>query len=352
MIQAAAIRRKVEGILGRSVPEGYWRWAVERDYLTDYELTGDISVLVDLFRGLLEADEQNRAEARKKAEETRTVPPDERLRYLADILAVEAARLPEVVRFRETYLGGRLLPFEEVEDWIKRTQAADGPGSVWYTIALRRDHVVKDDGVFPRLRDLLATLAQLPEEELNRFISGAKVETIDYIVPTSQHVRRVPIQHDGTLYRLKLVARLLEGHYGWSEAHGVVFTLTGLTPPIPKARVTTPGIVMGPHGRIKLELDPRLSSDEVRDIYAQARSQVFKGRDRPMSKRHLELALFLVKNPYHTWREMCELWNRQYPQWAYSIWQNFSRDARAAYRRLTGRNWVHQGKREEERSGE
>src|SRR5690606_8144389 len=182
MIQAAAIRRKVEGILGRSVPEGYWRWAVERDYLTDYELTGDISVLVDLFRGLLEADEQNRAEARKKAEETRTVPPDERLRYLADILAVEAARLPEVVRFRETYLGGRLLPFEEVEDWIKRTQAADGPGSVWYTIALRRDHVVKDDGVFPRLRDLRATLAQLPEEELNRFIAGAKVETIDYIV--------------------------------------------------------------------------------------------------------------------------------------------------------------------------
>lgn len=352
MIQAAAIRRKVEGILGRSVPEGYWRWAVKRDYLTDYELTGDISVLVDLFRDLLEADEQNRAEARKKAEETKTVPPDERLRYLADILAVEAARLPEVVRFREKYLGGRLLAFEEVEDWIKRTLEADGPGSVWFTIALRTDQVVKGDGPFPRLRDVLNSLARLPDRELDRFVSSKSREILEYAVPTDPYVRRVPIQHDGVLYRLKQVAHFLEGQYGWSEAHGVVFTLTGLTPPIPKARVTTSVSLVRPHGRITLELDPRLSSDEVRDLYARARNEVFKGRDRPMSKKHLELALFLVKNPNHTWREMCELWNKEYPEWAYSVWQNFSRDARAAYRRLTGRDWVHQGKRPPERSDE
>src|SRR5690606_24865241 len=113
------------------------------------------------------------------------------------------------------------------------------------------------------------------------------------------------------LYRLKLVARFLERTYGWREVHGVTFVLTGLTPLLPKARVSTPGPYYRPDQRIKLELDPRLSSDEVRDIYARARKEVFKGRDRPMTKKHLELALFLVKNPYHTWREMCDLWNRQ-----------------------------------------
>lgn len=351
MIHAVALRRKVERILGRSIPEGYWWLAEKQGYLADYELTGEIEVLVDFFRDQMEAEERNRAEPRQKAEQSRTVPPDERLRYLAKILGIEVARLPEVIRFRKTYLGGRLLAFDEVEEWIKRTAAADGPGSIWFTIPVRVDCLVKRDGPFPRVRDLLETLAQLPDSELNRFVSGTR-ESLAYVVPTDEHTKHIPIQHAGVLNHLKQLANRLESLYGWSEAHAVVFILTGLTPPIPKARVTTSVSLVGPHGRITLELDPRLSSDEVRDLYARARNEVFKGRDRPMSKKHLELALFLVKNPNHTWREMCELWNKEYPEWAYSVWQNFSRDARAAYRRLTGRDWVHQGKRPPERSDE
>ena len=79
MIHAVALRRKVERILGRSIPEGYWWLAEKQGYLADYELTGEIEVLVDFFRDQMEAEERNRAEPRQKAEQSRTVPPDERL---------------------------------------------------------------------------------------------------------------------------------------------------------------------------------------------------------------------------------------------------------------------------------
>ena len=172
MIHAVALRRKVERILGRSIPEGYWWLAEKQGYLADYELTGEIEVLVDFFRDQMEAEERNRAEPRQKAEQSRTVPPDERLRYLAKILGIEAARLPEVIRFRKTYLGGRLLAFDEVEEWIKRTAAADGPGSIWFTIPVRVDCLVKRDGPFPRVRDLLETLAQLPRQRTEQVRVG------------------------------------------------------------------------------------------------------------------------------------------------------------------------------------
>ncbi|MER3401404.1 MAG: hypothetical protein C4313_09855 [Thermoflexus sp.] len=344
VIHQDALRRKVAGVLGRPIPEGYWRYLVRRGYLEDYTLTGDLNVLVKELRALFAADQENRAAAASR-DETKEIPPDERLLYLSEILAVEAARLPEVVRFREKYLGGRLLAFKDVEAWIHQTKQADGPGSRWYTIALRADHTLKHNGPFPRLRDLLQTLSALPDSELDRFISEVSTEFLNYAVPDDNWQRTIPIQHDGVLYHLKQVARLLERTYGWQESQAVVFTLTGVIPLIPKARIRTPLVYFRPHDRIKLELDPRLSADEVRDLYAKARNKVFKGRDRPMSKKHLELALFLVQNPNHTWREMAALWNEKHPEWAYTVWQNFSRDARAAYRRLTGRKWVHQGAR-------
>ena len=56
MIHAVALRRKVERILGRSIPEGYWWLAEKQGYLADYELTGEIEVLVDFFRDQMEAE--------------------------------------------------------------------------------------------------------------------------------------------------------------------------------------------------------------------------------------------------------------------------------------------------------
>lgn len=347
MIHTKDVRRKVEGTLRRKVSEFHWQLLVKDHYLDEYEQTGDLQLLIDRIRDLEKIEEESRGTHRETKDTTeRIVEPDERLVYLARIWAVEAAELPEVVRFREKYLGGTLLRFEDMEEWIEATRKADGPGSLWFTLALRAEYIVREEGRLPRLRDLLEALSNLPPDMLDQFVLRTPGETLDYAVPQDEWVRRVPIQHDGVLYRLKQLAQSLERRYGWTEAAAVVFVLTGITPWIPKATVTTQGVYHSPTQRITLKVDPRMSADEVREVYAEARSSVFKGRDRPMSKKHLELALFLVKNPRHTWREMASIWNKEKPEWAYSSWQNFARDARSAYQRITGKRWIHQGPKE------
>ena len=134
--------------------------------------------------------------------------------------------------------------------------------------------------------------------------------------------------------------------------------------------------------RIGLEVDPRMSALEVKRLYSEARAWVRPGGNQEMTEKHLQLALFIAEDgsrvPYwlgmeaesRTWRDAAhepttklgalapdsaepkaawpqlqgkwnDAWRQTKPEWCYSDAQarQFSRDTRAAWKRVTGQPW-------------
>ena len=59
-------------------------------------------------------------------------------------------------------------------------------------------------------------------------------------------------------------------------------------------------------------------------------------RYRPLSGKHIQLALFSASQRDKKTKQQWSAWNKKYPQWKYSALSNFSRDSEVAKRRLTG----------------
>lgn len=100
--------------------------------------------------------------------------------------------------------------------------------------------------------------------------------------------------------------------------------------------------------------DRRIASSE-RDIWDQARAATFvltgyvplltetqlpapSGRGKRLqSAKHLQLAVFTAQRPSESLRERMEVWNSQYPEWAYKQTTTFGWDSLQAMRRLLPR---------------
>jgi hypothetical protein len=92
-----------------------------------------------------------------------------------------------------------------------------------------------------------------------------------------------------------------------------------------------------------MTVDPITTPRELAAKYARFRLQVLNQgtgklgkrlkRARPLSEKHAKLATFAVRhNPLDS--KKMTVWNRQFPQWEYTRYSNFSRDAKVAKERL------------------
>jgi len=88
-----------------------------------------------------------------------------------------------------------------------------------------------------------------------------------------------------------------------------------------------------------------LKPEAVATLYARARQDGFgsivlasKKKTRPLSEKHLTLAVFSVEEE-GSWQVLWEKWNAKYPRWRYKEKRTFARDAKAAYQRVTGLPW-------------
>ncbi|HHY35949.1 MAG TPA: hypothetical protein GX510_10060 [Firmicutes bacterium] len=280
--------------------------------------------------------ENLKADRRPTERKPRQIPPDKRLATLSEIIAIEAARLPEVVRFREEVLSGQLIPFAEIPTWIEQKAKEDGGGTHWVEIPLPPGHELPDTmGHLPP--EWLRRLADTIEKHGLRIYGGWRLNTLSYPGPPGENwVRAIPVRHDGVLGRLKRIAGQLCRRYpAWEEARAVAFVLSGAVPLIPKARLQFDHHSHMPP-TITITVDPRLSKEEVAKLYARHRRELFEGQDKPMSEKHLKLAVFLAQNPSGTWVERMSNWNACYPQWSYTNYRTFCRDALAAYERVRG----------------
>ena len=337
------LRRLVEERAG-PVPDEAWEYFRDRGLLEPaawdpHTAAADVAAEVRAMReaGLLDRLPRRRG---PRADGPRAAAPDERRLTLARILAAEAARRQDVAAFRREVLGDRLLPREEVGPWIRAQAEGEGPPTSWFRFALP-DEVEVD----PRMgaEDMLRLAGGRAASQRWRL----EVEALDYAEVGSPWVQRVPIRAGGTLARLKEVATRLSRHYGWREAAATTFVLTGAVPAVPPATIAVRTAPAAPAlARIELSLDPRLSPQEVATLYARERRRFLgPGRqDRVLSAKHLELAAHVAEQGTDAggWEGLLASWNAAFPQWSYrgpGALGRFSRDARVAWTRVTGRRW-------------
>ena len=272
---------------------------------------------------------------------SRTRRADHRLEALSRILAVEAARWPDVIRFRERHFGDKPLLLEEIQPWVEALVQSEG-ASRYLTVALPLEDCpepgsVTDDRVMEALRSNFdaATPQELDVRIVQFPAAGAKTAT-----------RSASVRARGVLDEIRKLADRLKDAFGWSQPEAVAFVLAGNTPAV---RPGTATVGFSPWldrpKRITIELSGWATVDDLLELFRWARHQTFLGhrvryrRYKPVSRVHAELAEFLAATPELSWRARQERWNAERPADAYASPPNFRRDAVSAYRRITGRPW-------------
>lgn len=342
------VRRVLERRHG-PIPDHIWDVLV-RQQVVDEALDdeGDLGYVEEWLEELLavaRGGDQPRGRRRSLPKEE-TLPPDERLLALCEVLAIQAARRPDVQAFRAEILGGQLIPREEIPAWLERQAANDGEPTMLLTVTA----AVTKDALPPigaRFQEQLAAAQRA-------VTAGQPVryreEAPAIVYPTKDGAMQVtPVAFGGALWRLKNLAQSLAKEYGWQEAQAVAFVLSGSVPLTSRGRVQLKFTKSGP--RIVLEVDPRLSRTEVARIYGRWRSRVFRGADKPIERKAGRLAVFAeqYRDSGLSWRELMALWNRQQPAWQYRETVVFARDCQVAWQRVTGQKWP--GKKEGKRRG-
>jgi hypothetical protein len=261
---------------------------------------------------------------------------------LARIIATDITQEPAVASFRDEVLGGCLLSPDDVPAWLKEQAAVDGDTTVWFRFPLPR-HCPDHDPREPLGKWLKETGDCIERAEQKPMPMGWSVELLEYLVPGSQWVHRMPISHDGILARLKSLAGSLSRKVSvWTEASAVIFCLTGAVPPVPPATIGTSMSVHYPAlSRATLKLDPSLSPREVRRLYEEARGMSPLTSPRALSRSDIELSLVTCDIDPQTAEDdelerLMIVWNRDHPTLSYDSVEAFAEAALKARAAVAG----------------
>jgi hypothetical protein len=308
--------------------------------------------------------------------------PDPTLGALSLIFAAEAKWLPEVVRFRQRVLGGEGVSTDRVADWIAAQIAEQGPPTVQLSHAVGTDGKPAETGKINRvlslpdyppgldlsalvpariLRELVETQAdpEFPDDDILSEVSALEAAHADPAHPGvafSLEVETlkiaghplIPIDIFGPLGKLKQLAKMLTKTLGFDEGGWALYVLSN-SPPEPNLAVVK--ISTGPvpaMDQISIQASPLLGLDQIRTLYSEARKSLASYEkdklytpytfDHPISDKHILLAIFIAQqNNGHPMADAMSEWNRTYSHYRYNESRNFDRDARAAYRRVTGK---------------
>lgn len=246
-----------------------------------------------------------------------------------------ASRDPEVVEFREEVLGARLLHMEEIKGWIEERAREEGEATSYLKVPLPPKTKLDKTKTSVVLEPPLA-LDDLPHGAF-----GLSVEILRYGVEESDWAQGIPVAIGGVLDRLRGLSERLESLYSWGRAEATVFVLTGAAPLLADMRG---GIEIKPMfpaaSRITLEVDISVGPKRLAVAYAKLRKKYVPGRYRPLSPKHLRLAVFALeeREKNRPWAEIMQSWNesygREFAKGTYEQASNFRRDALKAQERL------------------
>jgi hypothetical protein len=292
------IRDSLEKRLGLEATEAAWGYMVAEGHIAAVESgERDLNWLMDRAMRFLEhAGKFGLISGRppEMLSEDQRKRVSQRHHALAILWAKEAEAETDVAAFRKEVLRGKLLRWEDVDDWLKKQAKADGLGK--------------------------------------REPPGSQTQVLAYALPSDVWEHCLPTTANGVLERLRQISDRLSRHYRWQEAQATIFVLTGRVPLVPpaEAKIEREAIV--------LTADPSLTPRQVADYYRQFRKEVLAGsRIKALSLKHLQLAAFAADRPNgESWAKKREAWNRSVPkkEWHYKNDAYFRRDCFQAQRRL------------------
>ena len=329
------VRQELARHLRADVDEGIWDYLDDRGFVDEALLVGSMNSLIKEYQRLRALQRSGRR--RSGSPQPRELPPDKRLEALSRWLARQAVELPDVRAFRNHVLDGKLLDPPQVREWIASHAATAGAPTPTLKMPVPEGYEVEFHGregywTTPPLTISLETPAW--------GVSGAEV--LVCALPGIYGGITKPVARGGTLDLLRGAARRLSDHFEWHESLATLFILTGLVPPIPRARISLVYRSRLPtRQRVVLDVDSSLSPKQVTDLYRRARAELpfRKGqRYRSMESKAIALAEFFDTVQEGGWKERMKAWNTEHsdPKWQYTEVRNFARDCKHAARRLFG----------------
>jgi hypothetical protein len=329
------LRSQLEQRLGTQLPGGVWGYLAEEG-LIEKTMKREIplSHLENLARALL-AEPSHPIPMLSTADIAQALKRENpRQAIISRLLATEAEKELQVEEFRAKVMGGRLMPWEEVHEWIQQQALKDGPLPSWYYPEMRVPPAYQE-------QYLDAPTGQEPSLEFPpiapKVVSKKyQVRELKYgVLAGSWPKRSVAVVEGKPLEQLRVLSLRLADKYRWMEEQAAIFVLTGLTPFVDSLTFEIALKEVATASRIILIVDPALPPEELADSYRAIRQMAGGSRQREMSKKHLVLALFAATRPKgETWAAGMIRWNREHPEWAYQHETNFGRDAGSAQRRL------------------
>ena len=260
-----------------------------------------------------------------------------RTQMLTEIVAAHAAQDPEVTSFREEVLGGILLKWSDLQEWITQKQEKERERPVIFLDAVplppSHDIRVEAHGIVP---DPPITVGE------EHPAGSRRIALLDYGIPDKDWVLRASVPHGGVLARLHHLSTTLAQRYRWQPAHATIFVLTGLMPVLQAIDVTwnlsflqTNAGSVTALSRIVLTIDPTLPPQELRASFQALRQRILGAKWRDLKESQLELARFaLHRSDGEPWPQRMATWNTEFPQWRYANHGNFKRDCQNAIEKL------------------
>jgi hypothetical protein len=326
----ADLRRALDAHLKPPLSEREWRglevqglvaafWRRAQAPLGAEIAVSELAAIVRQFRSVWGAGAPASAARRQK----RRTPLDALIETQAAVIAAAVQRDNDVVKFRETYLDGALLPDDAAaQAWVlERARAQTSPAVVyrfeeWWDAAGTKQS---------RLASIRTPLLLTPWPDAS-VVACSPNSPLDHLRDLAERVGRA---------------------YGIGSRDSVGVILTGAQPRLEPIRITAhyPSIrpprnsqAIWPGLRLVIIASPFATPAEVAREFRSWRLRAFGGRTRALGAKGLALARFVAEQDQLPWVELMRRWNqrigRRRPGWGYSRSQNFARDARRALDRL------------------
>ncbi|MGH3838507.1 MAG: hypothetical protein ACRDSF_22860, partial [Pseudonocardiaceae bacterium] len=209
MMQEDAVRRELETRLKDRFTEKLWSYLFDMGFVEDV-INGaeDADYLEGQARRVLEVGRQLRPPPVNVARSEGPTAGEERAWALSQLASAEARDDPDVVRFRRTFLDGRILQWTAVNAWVQERAGLDGPVTRDLTVVLRETTSVSWEPGQYRI-----------DPPLHRIeVCKISARTLDYAGPDDEWVRRVRVAAGGILDKLRVLAESLAKAYAWTPA--------------------------------------------------------------------------------------------------------------------------------------
>src|SRR5215211_1601914 len=225
-------------------------------------------------------------------------------------LAKKAAGLPEVRRFRQERLGGKLLTTEEAEEFLRGELLKDLPDDP-HSLSWLDQSFISDVGVmgFEHLLDFAVPIDRWPA------------------VGSSQHLLFPHEGSDGRIVSDKRIAKnysdlclYLAAIFPWDPYDAARFLLIGERPEVVPLELS-----YNRHRRVfTLNFAPWISEKTLRKAYRKCQKVVQGGDNRRMKERTLAVMRFVTEHTDDegrrllSWSQLTDLWNEQHPgEWRF-----------------------------------